>query len=107
MVMSGKFPLDTNIVIALFGDDDVVKEKIGSANEVFVPNIAIGELVYGAYKSSQSRENLDRIDEFSESNVIIGSDVETARLYGEIKFGLQKKGRPIPENDIWIAAIAI
>jgi len=39
--------------------------------------------------------------------VILGCDAETARRYGEIKFGLQQKGRPISENDIWIAAIAV
>jgi tRNA(fMet)-specific endonuclease VapC len=74
---------------------------------VFIPNVVIGGLIYGAYKSSRSQEKLDRIDELTVSNVILGSDAETARQYGEIKFSLQQKGRPIPENDIWIAAIAI
>ena len=104
--MSGKFLLDTNIVIALFGDDDVVKEKLTTAEEVFIPNIVIGELIYGAHKSSRSMQNLERIDDFIESNVILGTNTETARDYAEIKLDLQQKGRPIPENDIWIAAIA-
>jgi tRNA(fMet)-specific endonuclease VapC len=30
-----------------------------------------------------------------------------ARQYGVIKNALRAKGRPIPENDIWIAAIAM
>ncbi|NCP16085.1 type II toxin-antitoxin system VapC family toxin [bacterium] len=105
--MSGSFLLDTNIVIALFGDDNAVKEKLAAAQEIFIPNVVIGELIYGAYKSSRSLENLDRIDELTVSNVILGSDAETARLYGEIKSSLRQKGHPIPENDIWIAAIAI
>ena len=104
--MSGKVLLDTNIVIALFGDDGVVKEHLASVSEVFVPSIVIGELVYGAHKSSQSAHNLKRIHDFASKNVILGCDVETAQRYGEIKFTLQQKGRPIPENDIWIAAIA-
>lgn len=33
-------------------------------------------------------------------------DTGTAREYGLIKDQLRKKGRPIPENDIWIAAVA-
>src|SRR6185369_3085652 len=100
--MSGKVLLDTNIVIALFGDDSAIKEHLASVTEVFVPSIVIGELVYGAHKSSQSAHNLTRIDDFASKNVILGCDAGTAQHYGEIKFALQQKGRPIPENDIWI-----
>ena len=105
--MNGRFLLDTNIVIALFADDDAVKGKLSSAEEIFIPNVLVGELIYVAYKSARSEENLARIGEFAGNNVVLGSDLETARVYGEIKFRLQQKGRPIPENDIWIAAIAI
>jgi tRNA(fMet)-specific endonuclease VapC len=105
--MSGKVLLDTNIVIALFGDDPTVKEQLASVSEVFIPSVVIGELVYGAHKSSQRAHNLARIDDFASRNVILGCDAGTALHYGEIKFALQQKGRPIPENDIWIAAIAM
>ena len=37
---------------------------------------------------------------------ILSNDRATARLYGEVKESLRRKGTPIPENDIWIAAIA-
>ena len=104
--MSGRFLLDTNIISALFADDDLVKEKLSFAEEIFIPNVVIGELIYGALKSTRSDENLARINEFTESNVILASDSETAQYSGQIKFSLQQKGRPIPENDIWIAAIA-
>lgn len=105
--MNGKYLLDTSIVIALFSDDDVVKEKLLLADEVFIPNIVIGELIYGAMKSGRSVENMNRVEEFIAENVVIGSNTETARRYGEIKFGLQQRGRSIPENDIWIAALAL
>jgi len=49
--MSGRFLLDTNIVIALFGDDASVVDAVAGATEVFVPAIVIGELWYGALKS--------------------------------------------------------
>jgi tRNA(fMet)-specific endonuclease VapC len=105
--MSGKYLLDTNIIIALFADDTVVKDQLGQADQVFVPSIVIGELYYGAHRSGHVKENLARIDEFAFNNVVLGCDTETARRYGEIKHALQVKGRPIPENDIWIAAIAL
>lgn len=105
--MSGKYLLDTNIVIALFANDEMVKENLKKAEEIFVPSIVIGELFYGAYKSAHAKENISRIDSFANNNTVLGCDNETARLYGEIKSTLSNKGRPIPENDIWIAAIAM
>ena len=50
--------------------------------------------------------NVTRIDEFAASNVVLECDTATARQYGLIKNLLRTKGRPIPENDIWIAAVA-
>lgn len=105
--MSGKYLLDTNIVIALFADDTSVKENLAKAEEVFIPSVVIGELFYGAHKSARAKENLARIDEFASSNIILGCDIDTARVYGGIKDALRVKGHPIPENDIWIAAIAV
>jgi len=105
--MSGKYLLDTNIVIALFADESAVKESLGNAQEVFIPGVVIGELFYGAHKSARAKENLARIDEFASSNLVLGCDTETARIYGDVKNALRVKGHPIPENDIWIAAIAI
>ena len=105
--MSGKVLLDTNIVIALFADDDSVKENLSKAEEIFIPNVVIGELFYGAHKSARAKDNLARIEDLASSSVILGCDTETARMYGEIKNNLRIKGHPIPENDIWIAAIAV
>ena len=105
--MSGKCLLDTNIVIALFADEATVKDNLAKAEEVFVPSVVIGELFYGAHKSARSKENLAHISEFAASSIVLGCDVETSHFYGEIKNALRLKGHPVPENDIWIAAIAL
>jgi tRNA(fMet)-specific endonuclease VapC len=105
--MSGRYLLDTNIIIALFADEVSVKEQLARADEVFASSIAIGELCFGARKSGRARENLARIDEYAANNVVLGCDIDTAYRYGEIKNALHRKGRPLPENDIWIAAVAL
>jgi tRNA(fMet)-specific endonuclease VapC len=105
--MSGKYLLDTNIVIALFANDVAVVEQIRDADEVLIPTIVIGELYYGAQRSGRVKPNIERIDEFAAGNVVLNCDVETAKRYGEIKDGLRKKGCPIPEKDIWVAALAL
>lgn len=104
--MSGRFLLDTNVIIALFGEDPKIHELLTGAEEVFIPAIAVGELYFGAYKSLKVEENLTLIDEFVLSSTVLACDTGAARRYGEIKNRLKEKGQPIPENDIWIAAIA-
>jgi tRNA(fMet)-specific endonuclease VapC len=104
--MSGRCLLDTNIAIALFANETEVKDSLSQVDEVFVPSIVIGELYFGAQKSGRVKENLLQVDDFAASSVVLSCDTETARHYGEIKNALRIKGRPLPENDIWIAAIA-
>lgn len=104
--MNGRFLLDTNVIIALFLGDRQVHERLTDASEVFIPCIAVGELYFGAYKSSRVKENHARIDEFARKNTVLICDANTAKKYGGIKNQLKGKGQPIPENDIWVAAIA-
>jgi len=104
--MNGRFLLDTNILIAIFAGDPNVRQRLTQAAEIFVPVVALGELYYGARKSTRSDANVKRIDEFATSCAVLECDLDTARHYGLIKNHLRAKGRPIPENDIWIAAVA-
>ncbi len=105
--MSGRYWLDTNIIIALFADEASVKNNLAQAKEVFIPSVVIGELCYGARKSWRVGENLARVDELVSTCTILGCDAETGRQYGEVKNKLKLKGRPLPENDIWITALAL
>lgn len=104
--MSGKYLLDTNVLIALFANEAGVREKLALAHEIYIPVIAVGELYYGAEKSQRALENRAQIDALVAESVILGCDMKTARVYGSLKSALRLKGRPIPENDLWIAAIA-
>ncbi|MFL5242806.1 MAG: type II toxin-antitoxin system VapC family toxin [Gemmataceae bacterium] len=104
--MAGKYLLDTNIVIALFEGARSVVQRLGRASQVFVPSITVGELFYGAYQSTHVQENLQRIEEFVAVNTVLACDAATAELYGHVKSRLQSKGRSLPDNDIWIAALA-
>lgn len=106
-MVNSKYLLDTNIIIALFANETVVIENLAQVEEVFIPIIAVGELYYGARKSGRVRDNLNRIDELVANSSVLGCNAETASKYGEIKHNLRLKGRPLPENDIWIAAVAL
>jgi tRNA(fMet)-specific endonuclease VapC len=103
--MAGDVLLDTNIVIAFFAKDTEVLTRIVQVN-FLIPSIVLGELHAGARKSVRAAENLARIDAALPNSIILNCDYQTAQVYGVIKQALRLKGRPIPENDIWIAAVA-
>jgi tRNA(fMet)-specific endonuclease VapC len=46
------------------------------------------------------------VERFVAGRSILSCDLQVAREFGRLKQGLRAKGRPLPENDIWIAAIA-
>jgi tRNA(fMet)-specific endonuclease VapC len=104
--VSGRYLLDTNILIALLEGDNAVLSHLDHAAEVFIPAIALGELFFGAAKSGRPAENVARIERFASGRAIVQCDLDVAREYGRLKQRLKTKGRPIPENDIWIAATA-
>lgn len=105
--MNGKRLLDTNIVIALFAEDPTVQQKLTQAAEVLLPSIVVGELYFGAYKSRRVEANVQRIHKFITQNAVLVCDQNTAQHYGKLKNDLKTQGKPIPENDLWVAALAL
>lgn len=104
--MSGEFLLDTSVVIRLLAHDQAVEERLASGVPISVSIVVLGELCFGAYNSNRVQENLAKIEELAARVDVINSDIGTAREYGRIKKELLLKGRPIPTNDIWLAAVA-
>jgi tRNA(fMet)-specific endonuclease VapC len=104
--MNGRFLLDTNIVVALFKDDPAVHERLSERPRVLVSTVVLGELYYGAQKSTRLSNNLREINRLLTRVAVLKNDGLTAYEYGLIRNELCSKGRPIPENDVWIAAAA-
>ncbi len=104
--IAGRYLFDTNVVIALFDGKTTIEEATAKAREIFLPSIVVGELYYGAFSSQQVADNQTRLEHFVDSVTVLPCDEETALHFGRIKNGLRAKGRPIPDNDLWIAAIA-
>jgi tRNA(fMet)-specific endonuclease VapC len=102
--MSGERLLDTNIVVAFIGGDLQVRERLEAVSRPLISLVVLGELYYGAAHSARPEKNAAAVDTFAASCTVLSLDVETARLYGSIKAEQRSKGRPIPENDLWIAA---
>ena len=105
--MSGNYLLDTSVLIELFAQDGDVLSRLEKVESTFIPSIAIGELTSGARKSSRVEKNLEPLEKLASQVAILPCDAETSYWYGIVKNDLRKTGQPIPENDIWIAAMAL
>ncbi|MDP4198410.1 MAG: type II toxin-antitoxin system VapC family toxin [Bacteroidota bacterium] len=103
--MNGKALLDSNAVVQILnGKLDL--PRLGF-DEILVPMTVVGELFFGVHKSARVTENRRRLLTFLDLVSLVSSDLEVAEMYGQIKATLRSKGKPIPENDMWIAATAI
>lgn len=105
--MNGKFVLDTNVAIGVINRQADIVSFVSDLEDTFLSTIVLGELVFGAVRSSRKEENLKRIEGFTNASKILNVDSPTARCFGELKQRLFVAGTPIPSNDIWIAATAI
>lgn len=99
--------LDTNAVSALLAGDPALGEVLAADQRHHLPVIVIGEYRYGLL-GSKRRDHLQRLLEILilESHVLV-IDETTADVYSHVRGELRQSGRPIPENDIWIAALAL
>jgi tRNA(fMet)-specific endonuclease VapC len=105
--MSGRYLLDTNVAIRILNQDIAVEARRGSGLEMFLSVVVVGELLFGAMLSGQPALNRTRIDRLSELCPVVPQDLATADHYATLKAALRRKGRPIPDNDLWIAASAL
>ena len=99
--------LDTSIVIDHLRGNIAVTARLEAADRIFVPLQVLGELLYGARRSRSPDRGLVQIEEFMGAVQLISPGNETAYHYARIKAALADSGTPIPENDIWIAALAM
>jgi tRNA(fMet)-specific endonuclease VapC len=99
--------LDTSVIIHFFKNSAKITQILIRFDEVYVSSTIAGELYYGAYASLNPQKHIAQIQSFLSSCILIQLDVGTSVIYGQLKSDLKRKGTPIPENDIWIAASSI
>jgi predicted nucleic acid-binding protein len=98
--------LDTNGLSALADGDLALAPIFRGASSIAVPVIALGEYRYGISQSRERAKYEKWLAEFIPTYLVLGVDETTAERYAEIREELRHKGRPIPANDLWIAALA-
>lgn len=107
--MEPRFLLDTNICIYIRRKkpEEVLRRfRTLKPGEAALSVITFGELVYGAEKSAQHTAALELLRELAQLLPVLGLPEKAAETYGTIRAELERKGKMIGNNDLWIAAHA-
>lgn len=99
--------LDTNALSDFMEGNPLVGTILEGIGSHHLPAIVLGEYWFGLGKSKREGELRANIEGIIRSMQVLNVDAGTARHYAEIRSTLKSLGRPIPENDIWICALAI
>jgi tRNA(fMet)-specific endonuclease VapC len=99
--------LDTNIAIDILNGQKQTIALIEGNEIICLPVTVCGELLFGARNSSKQEQNERNYQSFIRKCVILDINFLVADEYSTIRLELKQKGKPIPENDIWIAAVCI
>jgi len=99
--------LDTNIAVDVLNGKGETIRLLEGYEILCLPVTVCGELLFGAKNSANRTKNENKYRTFIESCVILDNSSLVAEEYAEIRLALKQKGKPIPENDIWIAATCV
>jgi tRNA(fMet)-specific endonuclease VapC len=104
-----KYLLDTNICIYIAKDHpQSVRRRLDrhAANDLAMSVITLGELRFGAEKSNARSRAIDVIAGLAATIPVHAIPAHAAEHYGDIRAVLHKRGQPIGNNDLWLAAHA-
>jgi tRNA(fMet)-specific endonuclease VapC len=98
--------LDTNAYTAFKRGEPEAIEILQHAPSISFDSIVFGELFSGFASGTREAQNRRELEEFCSSRRVrrLLVDNRTAEHYARISTDLRRRGRPIPTNDMWIAA---
>lgn len=101
--------VDTNVYTAFKRDEPAIVEAFRHFDFIGLNVTVLAELYAGFKGGKREKKNRMELEDFLNSPRVhfIGHNIETADFYAHIFHLLKEKGRPIPTNDIWIAASAL
>lgn len=97
--------LDTNALSAAADDDPAVIALLARADQMAIPVIVLGEYRHGIAQSRNRGSYESWLTGLLQDCMVLDVTEPTTHCYAEITLELKRKGKPIPTNDIWIAAL--
>jgi len=104
-----RIALDTNRLTDLFQGDAELADRLAECDEVWIPLIVLAEIKAGFYGGSQQHRNELLLQSLLAKPTvgILLPTRETAEHYARLFVQLKRAGTPIPDNDLWISALAL
>jgi predicted nucleic acid-binding protein len=101
--------LDTRRLTDLFRGDEALARQLETCDEIWIPLFVLGEIKAGFYGGTEQRRNEILFNKLlTKPTVGVLLPVrETAEQYARLFIQLKRAGRPVPDNDLWIAALAL
>ena len=104
-----KIIIDTNFYVAFKRRGETAMTTLAKAEYIAVNTVVLGELLAGFRCGSKEEHNREELEQFLDSPRVdlVSIDDGTAEFYAQIFAELKERGRPIPTNDLWLAASAM
>ena len=101
--------IDTNAYVAFKRGDADVLAILRRAERIVLPTVVMGELLAGFAAGNKEARNREELAQFLATPRVVTAAVTetTADHYAQLFASLRRKGRPIPSNDLWIAACTL
>ena len=99
--------LDTNALSAFFDGEQQLLKILASASSLHLPVIVLGEYRFGLRGSKLRKEREPILVNFAKTCTVLPVLESTTQTYAQLRHQLKQAGTPIPENDIWICALAL
>ena len=97
--------VDTNALSAAADDDPAVVAILARAEQMAIPVIVLGEYRYGIAQSRNRASYESWLTGLLQDCFVLDITEPTSQYYADITLELKRKGKPIPTNDLWIAAL--
>jgi predicted nucleic acid-binding protein len=97
--------VDTNALSAAADADAAVLAILGRAEQMAIPVIVLGEYRYGIAQSRKRANYESWLTGLLRDCLVLDVNEPTTQHYAEIVLELKRMGKPIPTNDLWIAAL--
>jgi tRNA(fMet)-specific endonuclease VapC len=101
--------IDTNAYAAFKKNDVAAVDTFRTVEYIGINIVVLGELLSGFMGGTRDAINRKELDQFLDSPRVglIQLDEETAEFYAKVYWDLKRKGKPVPTNDLWVAASAM
>lgn len=98
--------LDTNALSAFFKGDSDLNEFLSATGRQHLPTVVIGEYRFGLMRSRLRHHLQEQLNGLISDSIVLTIDLTTTIHYARVRDELSRLGTPIPENDVWVAALA-